>query len=522
MCARCAAESALKRREAMLAFAGLAVLFGAAFVIRRSDLPRQDVMIAAGGCHTPTTILEPPARTSMEGAAVVLHGLGANRGTMTYLGSDFANEGIRTYLLDLPGHGDNRDAFTFQRAEECAAESVAWLARMGQIDPQRTILVGHSMGGAIAIRMADREPVAATIAISPAPMVLPQRMPANLLVFSGGFDLRPMKREAHDLLAAAGGQRRQYADFGEKRAFELQVVPYATHTSLIVDSAVARRAAQWAADAVLPRAPARGGGAARGVASRPGSRVLGASLLGLFGLILLFPAALVLVSRIAGPVGPETPAPSPSCALLIVEQGVCALAGVLILAAGVPLRFLHLYDGDYLASLLLISGILLLLLNHRYVPANLLLNRKALLGASALGFAAILAFGAWFSWQLGDLWMNLPRWWRFVALLPVGCIFCFAEEVKLGPPAEGRRRWRRFATFLAMRLELWIVCVLAYYELASGRALLGVLVTGLAIFSVLERLAADALRRRTGSATAAAAFGAILAAWFMAAVFPLT
>jgi len=527
MCALCAAESALKRREAILAFAGLAVLFAAAFVIRRSGLPRQDVMIAAGGCHTPATILEPPARISPEGAAVVLHGLGANRRTMTYLGSDFADEGIRTYLLDLPGHGDNRDAFTFQRAEECAAATVTWLARMGQIDPQRTILVGHSMGGAIAIRMADREPVAATIAISPAPMVLPQRMPANLLVFGGGFDLRPMKREAHDLLAAAGGQRRQSADFGEKRAFELQVVPYATHTSLIVDSAVARRAAQWAGDAVLPRAPANAlaisaNGTARDVASQPGRRTLGASLLGLFGLILLFPAALVLVSRFAGSVGAETSAHGPSCALLIVEQGVCALAGVLILAMAVPLRFLHLYDGDYLASLLLISGILLLLLNRRHVRANLLLNRKALLGAFALGFAAILAFGAWFTWQLGDLWMNLPRWWRFVALLPVCCIFCFAEEVTLGPPAEGRKRWRRFVIFLAMRLELWLVCVLAYYELASGRALLGVLVTGLAIFSVLERLATDALRRRTGSATAGAAFGAILAAWFMAAVFPLT
>jgi len=40
-------------------------------------------------------------------------------------------------------------------------------------------------------------------------------------------------------------------------------------------------------------------------------------------------------------------------------------------------------------------------------------------------------------------------------------------------------------------------------------------------FSVLQRLATDVLLRRTGSATAAAAFGAILAAWFIAAVFPL-
>jgi hypothetical protein len=73
-----------------------------------------------------------------------------------------------------------------------------------------------------------------------------------------------------------------------------------------------------------------------------------------------------------------------------------------------------------------------------------------------------------------------------------------------------------------MRLELWLACILAYYELDSGRALLGVLVTGLAIFSILQRLASDSLRTRIGSALAAALFGAILVSWFIAAVFPLT
>jgi len=38
------------------------------------------------------------------------------------------------------------------------------------IDANRTILAGHSMGGAIAERIAARVPVAGLIAISPAPM----------------------------------------------------------------------------------------------------------------------------------------------------------------------------------------------------------------------------------------------------------------------------------------------------------------------------------------------------------------
>jgi hypothetical protein len=44
----------------------------------------------------------------------------------------------------------------------------------------------------------------------------------------------------------------------------------------------------------------------------------------------------------------------------------------------------------------------------------------------------------------------------------------------------------------------------------------------LALFSIGQRLGADAVRRRTGSAAAAAFFGAILGAWFIAAAFPLT
>ena len=40
----------------------------------------------------------------------------------------------------------------------------------------------------------------------------------------------------------------------------------------------------------------------------------------------------------------------------------------------------------------------------------------------------------------------------------------------------GKRRALRFGIFLAMRLELWLACALAYYALASGQALILILV----------------------------------------------
>ncbi len=77
------------------------------------------------------------------------------------------------------------------------------------------------MGAAIAIGMADRIPMAGTIAISPAPMVLPQRMPSNLLVFSGQYELAILHRASAALLKASGGNRASPEDFAAKTGFRI-------------------------------------------------------------------------------------------------------------------------------------------------------------------------------------------------------------------------------------------------------------------------------------------------------------
>jgi hypothetical protein len=97
------------------------------------------------------------------------------------------------------------------------------------------------------------------------------------------------------------------------------------------------------------------------------------AVLGLLGLALLFPACATLCGLASGlAAGPrlmETSATGPSQTLAIVEQAVCALVSVLILTVVVPLRFVRLYDGDYLTSLLLLSGSFLLALSWKYARA---------------------------------------------------------------------------------------------------------------------------------------------------------
>jgi hypothetical protein len=287
---------------------------------------------------------------------------------------------------------------------------------------------------------------------------------------------------------------------------------------MIVDPSVTNLASSWAVEALTSEI--HGKIPATSNAANRSKSVLEGSALGLIGLGFVFSAAIPL-ARIGAASAGEPVAALPSTRLLLAEQAVCALLAVLILALWNPLRFLDLYNGDYLASLLLLSSLFLIVLNRQLLRLHSSVRAASLIAAALLAFAIFLSLGAWLNWQMGDLWMNAHRWLRFAALLPVMFVFCFSEEVLLGPVANGWKRWSRLALALGMRLELWLACLLAYYQLNNGQALLGVLVPTLAFFSLLQRLATDELRTLTRSSIAAAIFGAILASWFIAAIFPL-
>jgi len=192
------------------------------------------------------------------------------------------------------------------------------------------------------------------------------------------------------------------------------------------------------------------------------------------------------------------------------------------LELGTPLKFLHLYSGDYLASLLLIVAALLLALNYSSVRKALSFNPRGLVTCAVLGFATILVIGGWLNWRTTTGFLNAPRWLRFAELLPVAWLFCYAEEVVLGPLDRGKRRAMRFALSMALRAEMWLACALTYFMFASGQVLIMLLLVLLVLFSVWHRLAADALLRRDCAPPETSLFSAILTAWFIAAVFPLT
>ncbi len=468
------------RRQLLFAVLGLSLIAAGLALDYGTHIQRTDGVMS-DSCGTPVSIYEPNQEPPV-GSAIVIHGLAGNRRIMKWLDEWLAAQRLRVYSIDLPGHGDSRESFSYAHAEECSERAIGALATRGDIRLDRTVLVGHSLGAEIAIRLADRISTAGTIVLSPAPMVLPRRIPNNLLVISAQFDLPPLRAEARKIAAAAGSERVAPDDFTQMRAFQLSTIPWADHVSPLVDERAEREAAAWARDALGeagPLQPVRGWPRA------------GALLCGI-GLLLLFPlAALILCGK-----PPESDPPRDpqirftfvhwlTIRTLIARWAVASALAVALLSLTSHYNWLRLYNGSYLASCMLVTGIALLLLFRGQIP-SLRPGVRGTFAAILLALIFSMAVRAWvgFSADLtilnvlsllktvgSEFWLNTPRWLRFgpatLAVLP----YFAAEEIALGDP-NTFRYWRRFGVCLVLRLELWLLMLLALYATMNGQILI--------------------------------------------------
>jgi pimeloyl-ACP methyl ester carboxylesterase len=467
-------------------------------------------VVDAGACRMDVMSTERTDLVGKEHDAVVLfHGLAANKIIMEYLARGFAEMGLRVFTPDLPGHGRSPGPFTPEHAEECALSLVRGLTARGFIYPDKTILAGHSMGGAIALLVAEKYRPAGVIAISPAPMVpkngatpvnllyqgAPKLVP-NTLIMAGQLEPAWMTKNAEELAASANDPTVKY-----------ERVDWNTHVGVIFSRTVTRRAQAWAAKVFgLPDE--------RLFPSR--SNLVG-GLMGLIGIMWL-----------AGPFLRESlgkkeleearPANLPSAMRMIVECAVASAIAVAILHFVVPLRFVHLFEGDYVASFFLIVGALLLAAHPQLAVEQLPVKGTALMGALFGGFVLHFLLTGWFELTMTGSWLTVQRWERFPVFLVAAAIFWYALESMLGPAALSRYR-----VMLAMALIVvcWAVLGLGVFCFSSGEILTVLLAPYFVLCFLFVFIGAQLVRRLTASATAAAAFGAILLAGFCLALFPV-
>ncbi len=527
----------MQRVELTLAASGLVWLALATLWIGASSDSQRELSIAGGpACPAaPVRVLEPQYPI---GSLVVFHGLGANRLVMLPLGRRFANAGFRVFLVDLPGHGRDSAPFSFAVSESCARGLLASLEHSGQISPIRTVLLGHSMGGALVVRLAGAFKSAGTISIATAPLVRPNHLPGNLLLVAPQLDMPPVLATEQKLAAEEGSERDSAEDFAQDRAFRLLRIAWQTHTSPIFSPAAAADMVHWALDSVRASETPGHSAPQQETTSRVGLllpiqiwiesplRIFHAALLGLAGILLMLPAALVLCLKIFRlHVLPDvSKGARPGIALL----AWCAVGilSTLLLRFWMPMARLQLYGGDYLASFLLLSGLILAIGFGYASPVNRLpagSEFSAVIAAALWAMGSVCAVALWMNWQLAELWPISARWTRlpilFVALFPAGV----AEECAVGAaaPLGSSRGAARLLLCLGLRAILWGSMLFAFWCGASDALLPVIFLLPLAGLSLGQRLGADVLRLRTGSVLAAAVFDAILGAWFLAAAFPL-
>ncbi len=483
--------------------------------------------IGAGGCLLVTDIVEPvgqPEGSAPKGYVVLLHGLSANKRIMSYLTAGFAAQGLRVFVPDLPGHGRSTAPFSYDRSEQCSANLVRELIARGLLDPERTILAGHSLGGAIALRVASRVPVAGVVAFSPAPMrpvpgVSPEMMPfqdfgalpAHSLLMSAAWEPERIRTAVKRLVPSPGDGTSQYV-----------VIPRSTHVSILFDATAMSSAQNWAAAVLhLDSKPAL-----------PTRRGLLGFLAGFIGIVLL--AGPFLRETLQSKKAAEPPieiASTPAKGRAFFDQALVAFASVAILYLWNPLRALHLFQGDYLASFLLILGVTLLLL-HWNTLRNLLGTRAkdapagrpvylTLLVAAFAAFLLHFLVTAWIDLTFSEAWLTAARWARFAPLFLAVLPYHAAEELALGPASPGNT-WRRLFNALLLRFIAWLAIVAAIFALHSGEVLLVLLSPYFALCCLLQAWAMKVVREVTASPAAAALFGAILVAGFCLVVFPTT
>jgi pimeloyl-ACP methyl ester carboxylesterase len=504
----------MKRKPVWQALAGIAcLLVGALWVFAEArDYPEKRVNAVAGACRVDMTIIqkrEIPAQAN-RGAVVLFHGLAANKYIMRYLARSFAELGLTVYVPDLPGHGRTGGKFTPENAEDCGRSLLRGLSARGLIVPDHTILAGHSMGGAIALRLAPEFRPAGVIAISPAPMkaahgVTPEKLlfhnpPAilpNTLITAGQFEPKGLAANAEDLVAGITDPTIQF-----------HALPGQSHVSVLFSPGVAKMSQAWAARALNMSNPAQ----------LPSLLYLGGGMLGFVGILLLSGPFL----RELAPVAPEETAGDsqvPGTLRFLAEMLIVSIVAILVLRYFIPLHVLRLFEGDYLASFFLLAGLALLLLHPKLAMRELAAKPGALVGAAAGAVILHLLVTGWFDLTVTSAWLTLQRWGRFPLFFLAAFLFLYALEILLGPVTEPRNRL--WIDYLAILLA-WLVLVFGTFVLHTGQILVVLLMPYFALFFLFMRLGARLVRQRTASPTAAAIFGAILLAGFSLVLFPVS
>jgi alpha-beta hydrolase superfamily lysophospholipase len=141
---------------------------------RVAAAPAPDLVFAVSdGTLLPARRWLPPAGVSWRGIILALHGFADSRDAWEMPGPVFAAAGYAVFAPDLRGFGATATRGTWPGAAALEGDATQLLAQLRVRYPgQRLILMGESMGGAVALCLAARHPAPADAFVLLAPAVL--------------------------------------------------------------------------------------------------------------------------------------------------------------------------------------------------------------------------------------------------------------------------------------------------------------------------------------------------------------
>ena len=100
-------------------------------------------------------------------AVLVCNGNGGDRSMRAALAAALSRLGLAVLLFDYRGYGGNPGAPTEEGLAADARAALAYLAGRPDVDPDRVVYFGESLGAAVALRLATERPPAALVLRSP-------------------------------------------------------------------------------------------------------------------------------------------------------------------------------------------------------------------------------------------------------------------------------------------------------------------------------------------------------------------
>jgi pimeloyl-ACP methyl ester carboxylesterase len=519
----------------LIVFLAAAAACAAGLVVLRAPLQFEEFTVESSA-PIPIERIRLADRDSFRAHFLLLHGYGANRRHLRPLAEVLAAGGADVYLMDLPGRGDHAGPASPRPESGPRAdmptphETAAALAvlhaleaglsretRSGSRDAvprERLVLVGHSLGGGVAVDVARRTLPAATVSLAGLERPVQPGRPRHLLLITSRLEPPPLRRAAdrmHRQSGTAASARREF---------------FGTHSSLPSQSQVQQAILEWAVRTL---------GAKLETPPWLNEKLLALKFGGLIFLGLAFaPLATLAGFHLAqepfGEVVSESrisswsPAHLAGYALLAALATVSALSLVAWFGRPHPLFWLRLADGDYLASVMLLATLWLLpALRHLPWVRDPREVRANLLAALALAAFVLLTAGTWLTWTLFDLWPTTGRWLRMLALFPLLFPYALGEELlrRAFSKQRGKSALSALSAFLLWRLALLAAVVYGSLLLGTGEGMFLLLAGPLLLLSLIEYWLTETLYRALGSVYAAAAFKTLLLAWFFASFFPL-